>query len=83
MPKTMWVKAATLADPGLKGKNRCLREGSRKRYITEHEAVEVPASPYYLRKVRLGDLEQVAKPSPKTKPAKSKPAARSEQESTR
>lgn len=73
MSEMIWVRAATLADPGLKGKNRCLKEGSSKRYITELEAVEVPLSAYYMRKLRFGDLVRADPPAakPKSKSKKS------------
>lgn len=68
----IWVRAATLADPGLKGKNRCLVEGSRKRYITEAEPMEVEQSAYYYRKLRMGDLVKADPPSEVQKPKSKK-----------
>ncbi len=45
---TMRVKAA----PGLK----CPKEGNARKYITDSEAVEVPATAYYRRLVADGSL---------------------------
>lgn len=56
MSKTILVKAAPLPDPGLAGKARVVKEHTTKRYIFEHEAVEVPDTPYYRKKIRKGEL---------------------------
>jgi hypothetical protein len=46
--KTMQVVA-------MKG-TRCPMEGQKKKYITDAKAVEVPASAYYLRRLRDGSI---------------------------
>jgi len=54
------------------------REDNHRTYITEAEAVTVPASTYYLRRIAEGDLIQVesaqveSSESPKPKQPKSK-----------
>ncbi|GFK94424.1 hypothetical protein NNJEOMEG_02269 [Fundidesulfovibrio magnetotacticus] len=48
---TIRVKAA----PGVK----VPREGAPREYITDAQAVDVPASAYYLRRLDDGDLERV------------------------
>jgi len=53
---TITVKAAE----GL----RVPREDNHRTYITETEAVTVPASTYYLRRIAEGDLVQVQSPEP-------------------
>lgn len=61
----MIVKAA----PGLK----LPKEGKPRQYITETDAVEVPATAYYLRAVACGDLVAV-------EPAKTAKAAATQAE---
>lgn len=51
MGDTFTVKAA----PGLK----CPREDNSRRYIEDDKAVTVPASSYYVRRLRDGDLVEV------------------------
>lgn len=60
------VKAAPLADPALKGKARVPKEGTVNRWITELEPVEVELTPYYVRRLRTGDLVQVQPAAPAT-----------------
>lgn len=59
--KTVSVKAAPIGG-GLSGKRRVPFEGSRHRFITEHEAVSVPLTAYYLRKISKGELVHAALP---------------------
>lgn len=56
-PKQLMVRVPPLADPALKGKHRVLREGSKRRHHTEDDGdFAVPPSPYYLRRLHLGEL---------------------------
>lgn len=59
----IWVVVAPLVDPGLKGCAKVVKEGTLSRCHTEADgAVQVPHSPYYMRKIRLGELKQVEGP---------------------
>lgn len=60
----IWVKAPPIADPVLAGKNKCCKEGTLRRWITEHKPQEVPENVYYMRKLYLGDLVRCDPPAP-------------------
>ena len=70
--KTVRVKAAALADKALVGKARVPKEGTMRRFITEHDIVEVQLTQYYLRKINAGDLEIVSEEKKKEKASKKK-----------
>lgn len=67
--KTMWVKAAPLKDPALAGKARVYKKGGHLRMIDESTPLEVPRNdPYYIRKMRLGELIEAEPPRPSAPP---------------
>jgi len=60
MSKKVFVVAAGLSDPGLKGKHRVTKERQPGRYIDELTPTEVELTPYYHRMVHLrGELRIV------------------------
>ena len=66
MKKKVLVRAAPINDDGLSGMARVPKENTVRRYITEDCPVLVDLTPYYLRKIALGDLV-VCKEEKKTK----------------
>jgi len=62
IPEKVWVKAAP-GRGGLAGKRRVPKEHTMRRFITEHEAVQVELTAYYLRKLASGELLRVPEPT--------------------